>query len=103
MNIFARDFNSLGREVGAVGEKPKAEVTTQIVTTYKKLKSVYFLSGVTINYSYEEEGEEVRGDMEFVTTRVNMDAPEAIEGRTYNENIVENEAFWNSYTTYFEE
>ena len=41
--------------------------------------------------------------MEFVTTRVNMDAPEAIEGRTYYENIVENEAFWNSYTTYFEE
>ena len=103
VNISSRDFNSLGRQLVAIGEKPKADVTTQIVTTYKKLKSVYFLSGVTINYSYEEEGEEVRGDMEFVTTRVNMDAPEAIEGRTYYENIVENEAFWNSYTTYFEE
>lgn len=103
VNISSRDFNSLGRQLVAIGEKSKADVTTQIVTTYKKLKSVYFLSGVTINYSYEEEGEEVRGDMEFVTTRVNMDAPEAIEGRTYYENIVENEAFWNSYTTYFEE
>lgn len=103
VNISSRDFNSLGRQLVAISEKPKADVTTQIVTTYKKLKSVYFLSGVTINYSYEEEGEEVRGDMEFVTTRVNMDAPEAIEGRTYYENIVENEAFWNSYTTYFEE
>ena len=27
-----------------------------ITTTYKKLKSVYFLSGVQVEYSYKEEG-----------------------------------------------
>lgn len=39
-----------------------------ITTTYKKLKSVYFLSGVQVEYSYKEEGKEVKGTMEYITT-----------------------------------
>ena len=103
VNITSRDFTPLGRQLVAIDEKPKGEVTTQITTTYKRLRSVYFLSGVHITYSYEEEGNDVSGDMEFVTTRINMDTPTPLEGRTYYENIAENAAFWNSYTTYFEE
>ena len=103
VNITSRDFTPLGRQLVAIDEKPKGEVSTQITTTYKRLRSVYFLSGVHITYSYEEEGNDVSGDMEFVTTRINMDTPTPLEGRTYYENIAENAAFWNSYTTYFEE
>lgn len=75
----------------------------QITTTYKKLRSVYFLSGVNIKYSYNEGKLPVEGSMEFVTTRVRMTEPQIIEGRTYYEDIRENENFWNRYSTYFEE
>ena len=37
-----------------------------ITTTYKKLKSVYFLSGVQVEYSYKEEGKEVKGTLDRV-------------------------------------
>ena len=56
-----------------------------ITTTYKKLKSVYFLSGVQVEYSYKEEGKEVKGTMEYITTRVNRTSPTVIEGRIYYE------------------
>ncbi|MDE6451411.1 MAG: carboxypeptidase-like regulatory domain-containing protein, partial [Odoribacter sp.] len=101
--ITSRDFNTLGRNLVVINEKPKEDVTMTITTTYKKLKSVYFLSGVNIDYSYQEEGSDVKGKMEFVTTRVNFNNPSAIEGRMYYEDIEENEKFWNQYSAYFQE
>ena len=103
VNITSRDFNALGRQLIAIDEEPRSEVKTQITTTYKKLRSVYFLSGVNIKYSYNEGNLPVEGSMEFVTTRVRMTEPQIIEGRTYYEDIRENENFWNRYSTYFEE
>ena len=101
--ITSRDFNALGRNLVVVNEKPKSDVTMTMTTVYKKLKSVYFLSGVNIDYSYQEEGEEVKGKMEFVTTQVNFTNPTAIKGRIYYEDIPENERFWNQYSAYFQE
>lgn len=103
VNITSRDFNALGRQLIAIDEEPRSEVKMQITTTYKKLRSVYFLSGVNIKYSYNEGKLPVEGSMEFVTTRVRMTEPQIIEGRTYYEDIRENENFWNRYSTYFEE
>ena len=97
VNITSRDFNSLGRNLVVINEKPKSDVTMQITTTYKKLKSVYFLSGVNVDYKYTEEGKAVSGQMEYVTTRVKIETPDVIEGRTYYED------FWNRYSVYFEE
>lgn len=104
VNLTTADFTDLGRNLVPVNEAPKGDVQMTITTTYKKLKSVYFLSGATIEYNYRETGgKEVAGKLEYVTTRVNMDTPEAIEGRQYYENIPMNENFWNRYSVYFEE
>ncbi len=103
VQITARNFNSLGRNLVAINEKPKEDVNMTITTTYKKVKSVYILSGVKIDYAYKEEGKELKGLMEYVTTRVKIDNPTVITGRTYYEDIKTNEDFWNRYTVYFEE
>jgi hypothetical protein len=102
-HITSKDFNRLGRNLVTVGEAPKSDVKITITTTYKKLRDTYFLSGVNMDYSYHEEGEEVMGKMEFVTTKVQMETPVAVEGRTYYEDIKENQDFWNQYSAYFEE
>ena len=101
--ITSRDFNRLGRNLVTVGEKPKSDVKMTITTTYKKLRSVYFLSGIQIVYSYQEDGKEVGGEMEYLTTRVNMDTPTPVKGRIYYEDIQANEEFWNRFSTYFGE
>lgn len=103
VDITARNFNALGRNLICINEKPKEGVNMKITTTYKKLKSVYFLSGVSIQYSYKEEGNEVKGKMDFVTTRVRTQQPTVISGRTYYEDKKTNEEFWNRYSVYFEE
>ena len=103
VNLTSRDFNGLGRNLVTINEKPKSDVKMTITTTYKKLKSVYFLSGVQVEYSYKEEGKEVKGTMEYITTRVNRTSPTVIEGRIYYEDIEANEEFWNRYSVYFEE
>lgn len=103
VNITSRDFNTLGRNLVTINEKPKNGVSMTITTTYKKLKSVYFLSGASIEYSYKEEGNDVKGKMDFVTTRVRTEKPTVISGRTYYEDIKANEDFWNRYSVYFEE
>ncbi len=74
-----------------------------ITTTYKKLNSVYFLSGVNIEYAYEEAGIPVKGEAQFITTRLNVNTPTPIEGRTYYEDRKTNEDFWKNYSVYFEE
>lgn len=103
IQIKAKDFNILGRNLVAINEAPKSDVEMVISTNYKKLKSVYFLSGITIAYKYKQEGNEVKGEMQYITTRVNMDAPTPIAGRLYYEDLKTDAAFWNGYTAYFEE
>lgn len=103
IHITSRDFNTLGRNLITINEKPKSDVNMTITTTYKKVKSVYFLSGVNIEYAYKEEGSDIKGKMEYVTTRVRTTNPTVIDGRTYYEDIKANEAFWNQYSVYFEE
>lgn len=101
-HITSKDFNILGRNLIPVKETPKSNVTMTIVTNYKRLKSVYFLSGITIVYSYNTDGKEIKGEMQYVTTKVNMTTPEVITGRMYYEDLKANEKFWNSYSAYFE-
>lgn len=104
VTLTASDFTELGRNLVPVNEAAKGDVQMTITTNYKKLKSVYFLSGATIEYNYKEtDGKEVTGKMEYLTTRVDMDTPAVIEGRQYYENIPMNENFWNRYSVYFEE
>lgn len=104
VNITSKDFTSLGRNLVPINETPKGEVAMAITTNYKKIKaSPYFLSGATIEYAYQESGNEVKGKMEYVTTQVEVRNPEVIEGRMYYEDIKANEDFWNSYSVYFQE
>lgn len=102
IHITSDNFNMLGRNLIPVKEDPKQEVKMTIVTNYKKLNSTYFLSGITLKYTYKENGNDIEGEMQFVTTRVNMTTPEAVDGRTYYEEIPANPKFWNNYSVYFE-
>lgn len=105
IHLTSKDFTALGRNLLPINETPKEDVVMTITTTYKKLKSVHFLSGAVIEYTYKEKesGKEVKGKMEYVTTRVNMETPDRIEGRQYYEDIKMNENFWNRYSVYFDE
>ena len=103
VNITARDFNSLGRNLISIDEKPKTGVSMTITTTYKELKSVYFLSTASIEYAYKEDENDVKGKMEYITTRIKIDQPTPITGRIYYEDIKEDKEFWNRYSVYFEE
>lgn len=101
-HITSKDFSILGRNLMPIGETSKGEVKMTITTTYKKLRSVYFLSGVEIRYEYNQGAEEVKGEMQYLTTRVNLKTPTPVEGRLYYENLKANENFWNRYSAYFE-
>lgn len=101
IHITSKDFTMLGRNLVPIKEPAKNDVKMTITTNYKKLKSVYFLSGATIQYSYKGD-EEVEGEMQYVTTRVNMTSPTPISGRTYYEDIKANDIFWDRYSVYFE-
>ncbi len=103
IQMKAKDFNILGRNLVAIDEAPKSDVEMVISTNYKKMRSVYFLSGITIAYKYKQEGNSVKGEMQYITTRVNMDSPASISGRMYYEDLKTDAAFWNGYTAYFEE
>lgn len=103
VHISSDDFNKLGRNLIPSDRRKTGEVKMTIVTNYKKLNSVYFLSGITIQYTYREGEDSVKGRMQYVTTRVNTDRPEPIEGRMYYEDIRTDKNFWDSYTVYFRE
>lgn len=103
VNITSSDFNLLGRNLITVDEPKRSNVQMTIETNYKKVKSAYFLSGATITYAYQEDGSEVKGEMQYVTTRVNIDNPEPFAGRMYYEDLKTNRKFWDSYSVYFEE
>ena len=101
--LTSRDFNALGRNLVTVEEQPKKDVKMTITTTYKKLNSVYFLSGVNIEYAYEEAGIPVKGEAQFITTRLNVNTPTPIEGRTYYEDRKTNEDFCKNYSVSIQE
>lgn len=101
-NVTAKDFNILSRNLIAVNGSKKDNVKMTMITNYKKLDQVYFLSGINILYSYKEGGNNIEGKMQYVTTRVNMDTPEKISGRMYYEDIKTDKKFWDNYSVYFE-
>lgn len=103
LHITAKDFNILGRNLIAINEPAKTGVTMTITTNYKKLKSVYFLSGINIEYKYKQGSDDIKGEMQYVTTRVNMANPTPISGRMYYEDLKTDANFWNGYSAYFEE
>lgn len=103
IRVTAKDFNILGRNLVAINEPAKTNVDMTITTNYKKMKSVYFLSGVTIEYKYKQGENTIKGEMEYLTTKVNMTSPTPINGRMYYEDLKTDANFWNGYTAYFEE
>lgn len=102
MHITAKDYSTLGRNLIPMGDYKKGETSMTVTTNYKKLENRYFLSGITISYSYQAGANKLNGKMQYVTTRVNARDPEAIQGRVYYEDIKANPKFWDNYTVYFE-
>ncbi len=102
MTITASDYSRLGRNLIPVGDYKTGPIKMTVTTNYKKLENRYFLSGITIGYTYGEGGEKVSGKMQYVTTQVNARDPEAVKGRMYYEDIRPNPKFWDNYTVYFE-
>ena len=101
--ISAKDFNILGRNLVAIDSPKQENVKMTIITNYKKLNSAYFLSGITIQYTYKEGEKNKNGRMQYVTTRLNATNPEVFQGRMYYEDIETNRDFWENYTVYFQE
>lgn len=102
MNITASDYSRLGRNLIPAGDYKTGPVKMTVTTNYKKLESRYFLSGITIAYTYGEGEDKISGKMQYVTTQANDRNPEAITGRMYYEDIQTNPKFWDNYTVYFE-
>lgn len=103
MKITSSAFNLLGRNIITGGDAPRNEVMATITTNYKKVSSYYFLSGVSVTYTYLDDQERVKGMMQYQTTKVKIDNTNPIEGRVYFEEIPFDEDFWNRYTIYLEE
>lgn len=103
MHIRSSGFNRMGRNLLPIEGDSKSDVVTTITTNYKKISSYYFLSGVSMVYSYNEGKDVVKGELQYQTTRVGISNVEAIEGRTYYEDMKTDPDFWNRYTIYLEE
>ena len=102
MHLTASDYSRLGRNLIPAGDYKTGTVDMTVTTNYKKLETRYFLSGITIAYTYGEGGDKTSGKMKYVTTQVNASDPEAVTGRMYYEDIRTNPKFWDNYTVYFE-
>lgn len=102
MHITAADYSTLGRNLIPAEDYQKGPVSLNITTNYKKLESRYFLSGITMTYTYQEGANKMSGKMQYVTTQVNARDPEVLQGRMYYEDIKTNPKFWDNYTVYFE-
>ncbi len=102
MHLTASDYSRLGRNLIPAGDYKTGTVDMTVTTNYKKLETRYFLSGITIAYTYGEGGDKTSGKMQYVTTQVNASDPEAVTGRMYYEDIRTNPKFWDNYTVYFE-
>ncbi|GHV67614.1 hypothetical protein FACS1894199_13440 [Bacteroidia bacterium] len=99
MIIASSNYTVLGRNLMAPQDKiQKENVRMLITTTYKKSQSTYILNSVHITTNYKEGGDQVKSQMNYVTTGVNTDTPRAIDGRQYFEEIQENTAFWQGYS-----
>ena len=101
--VTSKAYTPLGRNMLVGGDTPRREVATTITTNYKRVSSYYFLSGVSVEYTYLDGANRVRGEMQYQTTRVRVNNVEPVAGRVYFEEIPENEDFWNRYTVYLEE
>ncbi len=102
VHISAKDFNALGRNLLSMEGKKKDRVELTLTTNYKELNGTYFLSGINIRYTYREEGKEKEGKMQYVTTRLALKNPQAVQGRMYYEELKTDPAFWDNYTVYFQ-
>ncbi len=101
MHLSASDYSRLGRNLIPAGDYKTGAVDMTITTNYKKLESRYFLSGITLSYTYGKGEDKVSGKMLYVTTQVSARDPEAVTGRMYYEDIRPNPKFWDNYTVYF--
>ena len=52
MHLSASDYSRLGRNLIPAGDYKTGAVDMTITTNYKKLESRYFLSGITLSYTY---------------------------------------------------
>ncbi|MDR0982593.1 MAG: carboxypeptidase-like regulatory domain-containing protein [Culturomica sp.] len=98
MTISSSGFTTLGRDFFSAADANKENVKYVVSTTYKKLNSTYFLSGVNVSYSYNENSKKQSGKMQYTTTLINQDNPKSIIGRMYYEDVRSNPKFWDSYT-----
>lgn len=95
--------SSLGRNFIALDKEADEPVAITIVSNYKKIDQTYFLSGVSVDYTYKDnEANSIVKSCEFITTSINRKNPKPIKGRCYYEKLPENNAFWNNYSIYFE-
>ena len=103
MRITSSAFNLLGRNLILAGNSPRHEVMATITTNYKKVSSYYFLSGVSMVYTYLDGSDRVKGEMQYQTTKVSVNNTTPIAGRVYFEEVPTDRNFWDRYTIYLEE
>lgn len=103
MHVTSSAFNLLGRNLLLAGDSPRHEVMATITTNYKRVSSYYFLSGVSIVYTYKDGGDRIKGEMQYQTTKVSVNKTTPITGRVYYEEVPTDHNFWDRYTIYLEE
>ena len=103
MHVTSSAFNLLGRNLLLAGDSPRHEVMATITTNYKRVSSYYFLSGVSIVYTYKDGGDRIKGEMQYQTTKVSVNKTTPIAGRVYYEEVPTDHNFWDRYTIYLEE
>ena len=103
MRVTSSAFNLLGRNLLLAGDSPRHEVMATITTNYKRVSSYYFLSGVSMVYTYKDGADRVKGEMQYQTTKVSVNKTTPIAGRVYYEEVPTDHNFWDRYTIYLEE
>ncbi|MGL5684105.1 MAG: carboxypeptidase-like regulatory domain-containing protein [Marinifilaceae bacterium] len=101
--ITTNGLSSLGRNLVALEGESKQPTNIVITTSYKKIGAKYFLSGTSVDYTYNDAKlGQITKSNEFVTTKINRRQPRVIDGRHYYENIPQNDDFWSDYSVYFQ-
>lgn len=103
MHITSSAFNLLGRNMILADNTPRNDVMATITTSYKKVSSYYFLSGVSMVYTYKDGNDRVKGELQYQTTKVKVNQTDPIVGRVYFEEVAMDKSFWDRYTIYLEE
>jgi phage terminase small subunit len=101
--ITSSHFNVMGRNLAPVNEPRQEKCTTTMITNYKKVSSYYFMSGASIDYSYETGGNQVKGKVQYHTTGVRLDDPLPVAGRLYYEQMDADYSFWDRHTLSLDE